>query len=302
MAVLNTLRNGGRTGTQSTSTTTGGGTNGTLATRGLYTKPTTSNAGLNEGTRSVADGLAYNRSVQDGGLVQNRLVDLLASDSAYIKQAENAGKRYAASRGGINSMMAGNSAIAEAYRAGMPIAAADANAINAADQQNVDVLNGNLMQERALMNEATIAAANRESAQQAYQAGSMDAAEERRMALQMQRERLGFEGEQAGLGRAHEYGMTGYEYGLRNQLSDSDAYREEWLAGNNFNREFYGNMSMLAAGARISSAQDFTSMLSQYALDNPDIFSQENYTQALDFIGGSTDRFITDIFANFFGG
>jgi hypothetical protein len=285
----------------STTTTGGGGTRGTLASEGLYRNPQASDEGLNQGTRSVANGLAYNRSVQDGGLVENRLVDLLGSDSAYIQQAEQAGKRYAASRGGINSMMAGNSAIAGARSAALPIAMADAASINAADSQNVDVLNQNHMQVRNLMNEATIAAANMQSARDAYTQGNRDAGDARQHDLLMQRERLGFEGEQRGLDRAHDYGMTGYDYGLRNQMADNDAYREEWLGNNQFNREFYGNMSTLAATARLSNARDFSNMLNQYALENPDIFSPENYMNAMDIMGGTSDYFLDAIWADLFG-
>jgi hypothetical protein len=153
VAIINTLRPQPRT--SSSSTTSGGGTSGTLATQGLYGEPSASNQGLNQGTRAVADGTSYNRSVQDQGLVENRIVNLLKSDNPYIQQAEQAGKRYAASRGGINSMMAGNSAISQAYNAAMPIVQADAAAINAADSQNLDALNANLMQRRQIMNEAT---------------------------------------------------------------------------------------------------------------------------------------------------
>jgi hypothetical protein len=299
VAIINTLRPQPRT--SSSSTTSGGGTSGTLATQGLYGEPSASNQGLNQGTRAVADGTSYNRSVQDQGLVENRIVNLLKSDNPYIQQAEQAGKRYAASRGGINSLMAGNSAISQAYNAAMPIVQADAAAINAADSQNLDALNANLMQRRQIMNEATIAAANRESAQQAYQAGSRDAAEDRRFQLQMQRERLGFEGEQAGLSRAHEYGMTGYEYGLRDNMADNDAYRQDWLGNNQFNREFYGNMAGLMASARIGNASQFSNFLGQYAVENADIFSPQNYMDAMNIIGGGQDDFLSAIFASLFG-
>jgi hypothetical protein len=158
------------------------------------------------------------------------------------------------------------------------------------------------MQVRQLMNEATIAAANQQSARDAWQAGQREAGDQRLHELQMQRERLGYDGEQRGLDRAHQYGMTGYEYGLRNEMADNDAFREDWLSGNNFNREFYGQMSTLAAAARFNSARDFSGLLAQYALENPDIFSPQDYGRALEVIGGSQDSFLTQIFNDMFGG
>lgn len=292
----------GLAGGSSTTTVTGGGTNGTLATQGLYTRPQPSNEGLNAGTRSVANGLAYNRSVQPEGLVENRLTNLLSRNSPYIRQAEQAGIRFANSRGMLNSSMAAGAARGEAIRAGLPIASQDASAINTAEGQNVDVLNSNLQQERALMNEATLAHASRQSASDAYRAGEQEAMRDRQWQTQMQRERYGFEGEQRGLDRAHEFGMTGFEYGLRDQFADNDAYREEWRSNNDFGREFNGNMATMLMGARIRSTSDLTNLFAQYALDNPDVFSPDDYSNAFSFMGGMTDDVFNSMFADFFGG
>jgi hypothetical protein len=297
-------QNGGGSSTF-TNISSGGGTRGTLASEGLYSNPNASNQGLNEGTRSVAGGLAYNRSVQPSGLVENRLVDLLKTDNPYIQQAIKQGERTAANRGLLNSSIAAGTSQAEAYKAGLPIAAADASAINTAEGQNVDVLNQNLMQQRDLMNQMTIAERNQMAAGEAAAAAgrAQEAIANRQMEhdLRMQRERLGYEGEQAGLNRLQQFGLMDREYGLRTQMEDDAAFRQDWLSSENFNREFYGGMSRLLAGAAINSAADFNNMMNQYALENPDIFDQERYSTVSSTMAQNTSNILMQMFANMFG-
>jgi hypothetical protein len=214
MGLINQFKQGGGgvIGSSTSTTTTTGGTSGTLGTQGYYSRQALSNQGLNTGTRSVADNLAYNRSVQPEGMVENRLIDLIDRDSAYMQQATRGAERMANSRGLLNSSIAAGNARAASVSAAMPIAAADANSINAAETQNLDALNAAGMQERALINEATIARGAHQSAQGAYEAGQQEALRDRQHQLQMQRERLGFEGEQAELGRLHNFGIMDRDY------------------------------------------------------------------------------------------
>lgn len=297
-------QNGGGSSTF-TNISSGGGTRGTLASEGLYSNPNASNQGLNEGTRSVAGGLAYNRSVQPSGLVENRLVDLLKTDNPYIQQAIKQGERTAANRGLLNSSIAAGTSQAEAYKAGLPIAAADASAINTAEGQNVDVLNQNLMQQRDLMNQMTIAERNQMAAGEAAAAAgrAQEAIANRQMEhdLRMQRERLGYEGEQAGLNRLQQFGLMDREYGLRTQMEDDAAFRQDWLSSEDFNREFYGSMSRLLAGAAINSAADFNNMMNQYALENPDILDQERHSTVSSAIAQNTSNVLMQMLANMFG-
>lgn len=300
MGVINQFKHGG--GGFIGESTSSGGTSGTLATQGLYSRPAASNEGLNAGTRSVANGLAYNRSVQPEGLVENRLVNLLAQDSPYMRQATQEGLRHAQNRGLLNSSIAAGESRAAAIRAGMPIAAADANSINSAEEQNVGVLNQNHMQERQLMNEATIAEANRQSAAGAFEAGQREAAQERAWRTQMQREQYGFEGEQRELDRMHNFGIMDRDYSWRDQISDNDAFREDWLGSNRFDREFYGSMATMFAGAQINNTSDFFGMLNEYQLENPDIFSQEDYMAAGDFFSQNMGIWMQNAFRGILGG
>lgn len=297
-AIINKLKNGSSSssGTDTISTT------GTLNSTGLYARPDASNANVPGNIRSVANNLAYTREVGPDGLVEDRLNNMLADGSRYISQAEARGKRFAASRGNINATMAGDSAIGEAYNAALPIVSQDASAINAASGQNVDVLNANLMQERDLLNKAILEQNRSRDAASAYAAGNRDFQQQMQHDLQMQRERLGYEGEQAGLNRAFGMESMGAEFGFRNQLSDNDAFRQDWLGNSQFNREFYGTMATMFAGAGINNSSTFFSQLNNYALNNPDIFDAENYSQVSNFINQTMSQQLSAMFANLMGG
>lgn len=79
-----------------------------------------------------------------------QLEQILGKDHPYIKQARLAGERYAASRGMVNSTIAGGASEAEAIKAALPIATNDANtyrsqALANQDAQNAAInLNSNL--------------------------------------------------------------------------------------------------------------------------------------------------------------
>lgn len=74
--------------------------------------------------------------------------------------------------------------------------------------------------------------------------------------LQGQREQLAFQGEQAGLGRTQEFNM---------------AKVEDWLGSRQFSREFNGALAMMP----IQSAYQLNSLIQNYALDNPEVYTPQ---------------------------
>jgi len=175
------------------------GSNSTTTIRPT-TDPTIGNGALPAGFRGAAN-RAFVRDVQRDELTSDQLNRLLQSNSPYIQQAQRAGTRGAAARGLGNSSIAAGASQAAAIQAGMPIAQADAAAFGQAAESNQRFLNEQQMSlER---NETSLAAAG-------MQAGAATANAElaARNALQMQRERLAFEGEQGGLDRMFREGMA----------------------------------------------------------------------------------------------
>lgn len=270
-----------------------------------------------------ADGRGYSRNVGRNELVANQLTDLLDSNSRYIRQAESAAQNYSMSRGMGNSSIAAGAGRKAAIQSGLPIAQADAGTHAAASAQNADVMNANLMQEREIGNRMIEAEKNREAANAAARAASADALAERQMRLQMQREALAFEGEQNAYSRQHDLTRMGYDsqlrdmfanndmsrdlvrmgadYEWRNNFANNDAYRQDWLAGNNFNREFYGTMSTMFASASINSSSDLFNMLNSYALDNPDIFNSADYQRYFNFANDNMTSTLNRLFDDMFG-
>jgi hypothetical protein len=61
-------------------------------------------------------------------------------------------------------------------------------------------------------------------------------------------------------------------------------------------------MATMFAGAQINNTSDFFSMLNQYQLENPDIFSQEDYMAAGDFFSQNMGVWMQNAFRGILGG
>ena len=91
-------------------------------------------------TTTPQNGLVVNSQVNPQELTSVNLQQLLQSNSPYIRAAERAGQRQAASRGLLNSSMAAGAARRSAIEAGMPIAESDAQAYRGAASTTRDFL------------------------------------------------------------------------------------------------------------------------------------------------------------------
>jgi hypothetical protein len=79
------------------------------------------------------------------------------------------------------------------------------------------------------------------------------------MQLHDQREQNAYTGDQAERDRQ-----------LRTKLQSDATFQQDWLSGRNFSRDFNGALSMIP----INSAVDFTKQIQQYALENPEVYTQ----------------------------
>lgn len=289
---------------------------GTLQSQGLMFNPNVPRQSQAQGIQGT-DGRAYTRTVQDPETVQYQLQQLLRSDSPYIRDAERSAANYAHSRGLGNSSIAAGAGRRAAIQSGLPIASQDASTHAAAAGQNMDALNQNLMQERDIAN-TLLGQSRAQGTQMAINEANIAAADRNR------RESLAFEGEQAAYGRQHDFDMAGYgmqlqdmfanndlgreltrmgaDFQWRDTFANNDAVRQDWLSGNNFNREFYGNMSAIMAGGMVNSVGDFFNMFNQYALNNPDVFNAEDYTNVGNFMNTFMSDTFAQLFSNMFGG
>lgn len=298
-------------------------TPGTLSSSGLYVNPNIPRNSQAKGIQGT-DNRAYTRSVTNDELVRNQLTDLLADDSKYIDLNRADARRFAATRGLGNSSIAAGAGVRAAIQSALPIAQQDAATYAATQAANMDALNQGTMQERQIANEQLAAAREAQMRSEAIGAANQDAMRARQLQLQLQREALAFEGEQAALGREHELGRMGYEFNLqdmfanntmgrdltrmgaeyewRDRFANNDAARQDWLSGNEFNRNFYGQMSQLFASSQLNSTADMFNMLNAYSLENPDIFNAEDYQRFTGVVNQVMGNSFGQIMARIFGG
>lgn len=298
-------------------------TPGTLSSSGLYINPNVPRNSQAAGIQGT-DGRAYTRATTRDELVKNQLSDLLRGDSQYVEMNRDEARRFANTRGLGNSSIAAGAGVRAAIQSALPIAQQDAATVAAMQGQNLDALNQGTMQEREIANRMLEAQQGRISAQEAMSIGQRDAEAERRLRLQLQREALAFEGEQGALGREHQLTTMGYDYNLRDmfanndvgrdltrmgadyewrdRFANNDVARQDWLSNNEFNRNFYGQMSQLFASSQLNSTADMFNMLNAYSLENPDIFNAEDYQRFTGVVNQVMGNSFAQIMARIFGG
>ena len=297
------------------STTTQGGTPGTLSTGGFYNQPPVPRNSQAQGIQGT-DGRAYTGSVQGNELVSNQLSSLLAQDGRYIQNARNRGLQAASRRGLGNSSIAAGSSERAALEAGLPIATADAQTYYSTRSQNQQDLNQNLMQEREISNRMLEAGLNRDMQSSQRDQDRADAASSRQLQLQMQRENLAYQGEQEGLSRQQQEFMSrlGYDqtlgvnqqnygfdlgrmssdYNFRDQMANNDAYRQNWLGSESFSRDLYGNFALNAQQNQYENSSQFYSQLMQGLVNDPEVFGSP------EFLSGINNFFQSEIFTRDF--
>lgn len=106
--------------------------------RGWVDAPTPGGNGAQGLTLS---GNTYVRSSDPNQTVRGQMEGLLSSNSNYMRTNERAGQRFAASRGLLNSTLAGQSGRQAAIAGALPIAQADAQLAAQSASQNMDALN-----------------------------------------------------------------------------------------------------------------------------------------------------------------
>lgn len=196
--------------------------------------------------------------------VQASLDNILNSGNPYMANARRSGLEAAAARGLMNSSIAAGSSQRSAIEAAMPVLR---EAMGLQGQRETQGLSQNESAlDRALQQNAQANQLNFTGQQnqfdRTFQQTQGDA--NRWNQIQLQRETNAFQGEQNQLNRNQQQTMA--------QIQD-------WMNNNQFNREFYGALSTMP----IKGAMDLNNMLAQYALDNPEIYTQNTITGITNF-------------------
>lgn len=224
-------------------------------------------------------GTAYTREVQPEGLVENRLVGLLGRKSPYIQQAEQAGLRHTAARGGLNGSIGAGASRAAAIQAGLPIASQDATSIENAAGQNLDALNQ--MSRQYNDNNTSVQVAGIGASSQDYATN---------MGLTRQRENLAYEGEQAGLQRSFQDYMRGQGF-------------SEQMIQNQMQQQFGQQNAVLNAGlGMMGQNQAFNYSLANNAMSNPTLPTPQQLSGLSGWATGNLAQQLQQLFGFALGG
>lgn len=246
-----------------------------------FGRPPGSISGIQQGGMGV---FHYNPPEQH--LVRGQMGILQNQNGQYMQQAKQNAMELANARGQANSDYAAGAAQRAAIDAALPIAAQDSETLTRIGLSNAEAE----QRMRELEMQKSIASA----ASSAPWTGDRLTAEGEAMRahdLQLQRERLAFEGEQAGLGRGHEYGMGlfGLEGGLYRDQMGYDAQRQLGFDDFGFDlgrmgQEFGYNSALARLGADLGLRSDYYNQRWGAERDINQINAQGRmglYTQAL---------------------
>lgn len=263
---------------------------------------------------------AYVRDVQGNETVSQQLNQLTSQNSPYIQQHRQQAMAGANARGMANTGLAAALSQRAAIGAALPIAQQDAATYLQTASENQRWLN-----ERA--NNRDQLAASQASARGARAAAERQAEIDARNRLQLQRENLAYQGEQAGLGRLHDFGMgqfglgadltrmdagygydlgrmgAGYEYDLGRmgygaQIGDWSADRDFQRQRQFQNDQFRYNIANQWMDYGLGSNQ----MMQQYFLQDPTAYTPEFMQGYQNFMATMGSQYINDTLGMLYGG
>lgn len=271
----------------------------------------TNGSGLPAGLMGVPGGATVG-TIQPGQLMSDQLNGLLASNSPYMQYATQQGLNTAGARGLLNSSLAAGSAQGAAIAAAAPIAQENATQISGLQTTNLNNLNQ--------LKESQTAAAGSIGAAAQGARGQITAANiNSQGALQRQREDLAYSGEQAGLNRSFEQGLTQQQYennlGLANNQFQNTAgldFLQNGLlqntavlqSGLNLNNALTQDQFQLGANL-LQGQQNFYSNAGIQAMNNPAIMGDpQAFGGYMQFLMDPFSSTIDNIFKNIpgFGG
>lgn len=218
-----------------------------------FGRPPGSISGINQNGMGV---FHYNPPEQH--LVRGQMGILQNENGQYMQQARQAGMELANARGQGSSSYAAGAAQRAALDAALPIAAQDSETLTRIGLSNAeaDQRDAELERQKQILSSQAAGGLQvvrdpEEEANRAHQ-------------LQLQRERLAFEGEMQGLGRGHEYGMGlfGLEGGLFRDQMGYDNQRQMGFDEYGFDlgrmgQEFGYNSALARLGADLGLRGDY---------------------------------------------
>lgn len=207
-----------------------------------------------------------------GQVVQGYLNELLSQDSAYMRNATQQGTNAAAARGLRNSSIAAGNAQAAAIEGSMPILN---NIMNLNNQREQNSFTGEQSQ---FDRDLTVSRDNANMALQTQQQNAQQAYQAEQAALnrtQSVNDRI-LAGEIASKAAAE-------DFQFKSHLQDSAVKQQDWLASNQYNREFNGMLSQM----QVNTAADLYKQIMSAALNDPESFPADVAAGMQNFFTGN---------------
>jgi hypothetical protein len=269
---------------------------GTLQSNDLFYQPPVPGKSQQAGIQGT-DGRAYTRNVARNELAGTHLNTMLDANDPYMQNARQRGLEAAARRGLMNSSIAAGNSQRAAIEAATPIAMQQAGAYGQAATENLGFLNQNLMQERDIANQVLTEKYRSDQMGQAGEAAREAARLEAENRYRMFAENLAYEGEQRGLDRAHDFGISdmgyrqdlgrmgaeyGYDLGRQNNQNqwtsrenDRGYQREIGLQNNQYSNQRYNNTQQALLDSNINRGDAAFAFMLQTFRDDPSTSPQD---------------------------
>jgi len=237
----------------------------------------------------------------DYQFAEDRLTNMVNSNSRFMTEAKRSGLEQAATRGAGNSSIAAGAAMREAMRAAAPIAQQDAgftqteygrgmaaqyeddlagnSLIRDLDKTLFTLRGQNAMSQNDLMRNIAMANA---------QAGISDATERARMARQ---------NEMANADVMREAIRTQTDFQFRNQMAENDTFRQNWLQEQSSFRDMISQTYTSELGLNAAMLD----RLGQAFVDDPEVYNPQVVSGMLNFFRGQASGIINQTLSNIIG-
>lgn len=192
-------------------------------------------------------------------LANQYMADLLSKDSPYLRDARTRAMATAAGRGLSNSSIAAGNAESAAINAAQPLFQA-AYGLNAQRENNTF-----------------------QGAQNRFNQGMnlLGQREQNAFTAQQHQGDLTWQGQQAQLDRD-----------LKSKLQSDATFQQDYLANQDFTRQFNAALSMIP----INTANQFMQSISQYAIENPEIYTPETISGMQNFFTQTMSSMLKQFF------
>lgn len=233
---------------------------------------------------------------------EDRLTNMVSSDSRFMQEAKRTGLEQAATRGAGNSSIAAGAAMREALRAAAPIAQQDAGFTQTEygrgmQAQYEDDLAGNSLirdLDRGLFQtRASNALAQNELMRNIAMANAQGSIEEQRANAQLQRSNA-----MANADTMRQAILNQVDFQFRNQMAENDTFRQNWLD----EQSSFRGMMERTFQTELGLNAGMLDRLGQAFVEDPEVYNPQVVSGMMNFFRGQASGIINQTISSVIGG